>query len=134
MDMMDLENLLPVATGPDAGIDGFLWHVGTGLDTSWASPYQHERCFGYWDKDDKGTTRCYPVPRLTASLDAAHAFKERLLPGHACLVGDMAFKDCSQLPYACIWTPDGEPKWRAEAKTMPLALCLAVFRAIQPLT
>ncbi len=64
-------------------------------------------------------------PNFTESIDAAMSLKP---DGHAAAVGTM-FGNCSRKPWACIWTPEGEPKFHAEAATPALALCVASLKA-----
>ncbi len=67
---------------------------------------------------------------ITDSTDAALALKDRVLPGQAAAMGDMAFTNHPRGPWATIWTLEGEPKWNAEAATLPLAIVLATLRAL----
>jgi hypothetical protein len=66
----------------------------------------------------------YP-PRYSTSIDAALQLKP---PASAAAVGTM-FDDGYRKPWACIWTPEGEPKFNAEAGTPALALCIAALEA-----
>lgn len=70
------------------------------------------------------------APTYTASVDVALSLKNRLLPGHAGAVGDMAFDPPPRPPWACIWTKGGDPKFHGEGKTPALALLSAIFRAL----
>lgn len=68
------------------------------------------------------------IPAYTTSLDAALSLAERVLPGQARAMGDMAF-DPPGLPWATIWTTGGDPKFNAHAATPALALCIAILKA-----
>ncbi len=70
------------------------------------------------------------APPYSYSIDAALALKNRLLPGQAAAIGDMAFTNSPRGPWATIWTLDGSPKFNAEAATPPLAILIATLRAL----
>lgn len=113
-DHADILRRLEAAKGADREIDrailrylGFTWR---GMD--------------YWNEDRvvwKGQT-CF-----TYSLDAAIALVERMKPGWTYLLNNDSGNMADLFP----------PKWpfaqnfEAEAATMPLAICLALFRALE---
>lgn len=71
------------------------------------------------------------VPKYSASIDAAKTFKDKLLPGQAMAMGDMAFTNHPRGPWATIWTLDGSPQFHADAANPALAIILATLRALQ---
>lgn len=155
MDLSALIERLENATAPDRGADGALavlagwaWH-GDG------DPLTHDKRAGHWVEPDHpnnapkcGCTMIIPeqgntrdAPRYTASIDAAHEFVQRLLPGWGWSVGEPLRHPGH---WASVWRaeegrtglqPDkatgageiGSPK--KYAATAALALCLAALRA-----
>lgn len=84
--------------------------------------------------DDDTGNEPHTYWEYTGSVDAALAFKDRLLPGHACAIGDMAFEGVPGKPWATIWTPSGHPQWNENGETPVLALLLATLKALRSLT
>jgi hypothetical protein len=80
---------------------------------------------------EDGASDSRRAPPYSYSIDAAKALKDRMLPGQAMAMGDMAFTNHPKGPWATVWTLDGSPKWNAEAATAPLAIVLATLRALQ---
>lgn len=82
-----------------------------------------------WDGDllfeIDGDECCNPVPALTASLDAAVALAERVLPG----VEYEATNLYSH--YRVTFHHDDGPFYGDSPISMPLALCLAILKAVR---
>ncbi len=74
--------------------------------------------------------RLGPTPAsYTASVDASLALVERLLPGQALAVGTMKF-DPPGVPWCCIWTTGGDPKFNGSGATPSLAILAALLTAL----
>ncbi len=120
-EMTDLSGLLErveAASGPDRELDKALWYKLI-FDPA-------------LDKKDDSYLQLVgsPYPAYTSYIDAALALKDRILPGHAVAVGDMAFEGGARLPWGCVWSPGGFIIGQAEAKTPALALLAALLRAV----
>lgn len=90
----------------------------------WASEDRPSSMVSYYTPDGLGGS--HTAQPYTASIDAAMA----LVPeGHAAAIGTMF--GMPQLPWACVWTPQGEPKYRGDASTAAIALCIAALKAKQ---
>lgn len=77
-----------------------------------------------------GTHGFHSALRVTASLDASLALKNRVLPGYAMAAGDMAFEGSDRRPWGCVWNAGGFIAGQAEAKTPALALLAAMLKAL----
>lgn len=118
-DLADLIARVEAATGGDRALD-FLINETTGV--AWRVT-----------RDEPGFVGEYVQgwnPAVTDSLDAALALKDRVLPGYAAAVGDMAFEGAGKRPWATIWTPTGNPQFVAEGATPALALIAAALKAL----
>ena len=119
-DLRDLIERLERADGPDRELDALIWR-------------RMENRSGVVFPDEKPGSPKYPnhIPAYTASLDAALALKNRVLPGRAAAIGDMAFEDAHRRPWAVIWSPGGTPGPSTEGATPAIALCLALLRTLE---
>jgi hypothetical protein len=113
MTLQELEKRLSEATAPDWDIDRDIHYLGN-------------------DGHGPGWLAC-DKPRYTASLDAAKALCERLLPGHGfCLEQGISREMRSEVAY---WHAEVYGFGRVfrgefeERGNLALALCLAVVRA-----
>lgn len=134
--MTDLNELLErvkAATGPDRELD---------RDICIALQYGGENSEGAanvrvdpeWGDDNDlifeigAEECCNPIPELTASIDAALALAERVLPGWEIALGTCGLNNC---PWACLTEPE-EPfrGFAADAPTMELAFIEALLQAL----
>jgi hypothetical protein len=146
--LKDLDGLIArveQATGPDQEIDAMLhvivaerreWQVEGYVFYAKRTEAPHD-VYRVGSIDPGITARNFspssPFPPYSYSIDAAKALKDRMLPGQAMAMGDMAFTNHPKGPWATVWTLDGSPKWNAEAATAPLAIVLATLKALQSL-
>lgn len=110
----DLIRRVEAATGPDRELD-FDVCAALGL-------YEAEPTYG------PHLRRIWHGPRLTASIDAALALVEKVLPGCT------DTSDASYPEAGIEWTlfPDGGDDWiTGTAKTRPLAIIAALLRALK---
>jgi hypothetical protein len=124
-DLIALADRCEAAEGADRDLDEAI-----ALALGWSSvpnPTFAGGLVGRWLLPDGSMTgQIDALPKFTASLDAAMT----LVPeGQASAVGTMAFRNDPRKPWACIWSEQGEPLWRADAATPALALCAAALRA-----
>lgn len=127
-ELLKLAERCEAATGPDRELDALIACHAPICRADYilsARPSQKRGMVTrYFDDGGHGTFVC---ENYTASLDAAMT----LVPeGCASAIGTMAFVNETRLPWACIWTPQGEPTWRSDAATPALALCAAALRAL----
>lgn len=125
-DLTALLARMEAAAGPDREWDRRLWkatgqgtiRLVTGLGMNGRTPGR-QTAFG---PDGLVST----VPRYTASLDAALALVERVLPGQAVIVG------MRQTPDTMPWARVGKPRDGADsvAPTPALALLAAMLKAM----
>lgn len=84
-----------------------------------------------WDVDEALTGEVpdfHGCPRYTASIDAALALVERVLPGWQIAMGTCGEDD---IPWACLTEPDDDCRdFPASAPTIPLALIAALLSAL----
>jgi len=125
------------AEGPDRVLDAAIWSAVTGHETHYPNPYMREAegLHAYTERRGDDLSRWYPVPGLTASIDAAVGLVERMLPG--CWV-DL----CGPRKYLHIPTPSPNHwrgmvnAWNAQGDvvgwgaTPALALIAALLRAM----
>lgn len=83
---------------------------------------------GMWMYEFEGHSASSAL-RVTTSLDAALALAERLGCGRTYLLDNAIQTKSRALPTAHLWNDDG--KHTGHARTMPLALCIAILRAKQ---
>lgn len=123
--MADLAGLLErvkAATGPDRVLDEDL-----ALCFGWSHEVNLEEDYECW-RDDAGKARY--LPKVTASVDAALALVERMLPGWAC-----GFDAGPKTKIAFVDRHDFADRmfgarWTAEATTLPLAILAVVLTAL----
>jgi hypothetical protein len=116
----DIIKRLEMAEGPNREIDYLIhdWELQrSGLQVRLADIMRH------WTEEQRFSI----LAGYTSSIDAAIALVERMLPGSAMML-DTRFKPaCKILPAGQVSSPD--PK--VEAATLPLAILLALFRALE---
>ena len=116
----DIIARLEKAEGPDREIDGFI-----ALVEGWTFEKMEGDRSPYWRKP--GVTDYFmrsDLPRYTASIDAAIALVERILPDPAILLG--YGQDALTKPWARISVSCGS----SHGATLPLAILRALFRAL----
>ena len=116
--MSELEELLGKcerATGSDRAIDGLLYQLSDDIT---------KRCWPYWDSFQREEL----TPRYTASVDAALALVERMVPDTPIFLADDKSED--DLPCSCDLSNGTVEPWKASAKTLPLAILAALLRAL----
>ncbi|MGE0231741.1 MAG: hypothetical protein AB7O39_03380 [Flavobacteriaceae bacterium] len=97
---------------------------------------KYSYCYGRggWtlNRADRRYLDTIPVPTYTASLDAAVALVERLLPGHPWTVWSRAYGAVAHQPEGRTWSTTNDPliaeAWK---RTPPIHLLIALFRALQ---
>lgn len=109
-DPTDLIARVEKLTGPDREVDLFI-HMDL-------CPSEYE---GKWSWDDD--TR---PPHLTASIDAAVALVERVLPG-----AEMELTNLYNIARATLHHEAGPFYGSSAINSLPIAICLAVLRALQ---
>lgn len=143
--MSDLKALLErvkAATGPDRTIDRDL-SVLPGGPNFVKERDGHIAYFRHSDTDERGRTMAFASgptgsdfdglnesawPFYTASIDAALALVERMLPGWPWVASSLGEEDC---PSAAVTTPDGDfDDFTCSAATPPLALLAALLSAL----
>lgn len=117
----DLIARLESASRADIDIDGEIYRDVLGYEASWVSPYQHERIWGFWKPDERGTVRCYRVPKLTESIDAALSLVPKGFGTVSMSLGEGERGSSVRL---------GHPYVYGNAKTLPIAIVIAALRAI----
>lgn len=125
----DILTRLQQATGPDKELDAEIWLATTEGATRKAAEVKSST--DKWppyviDETRDATGRLITVPAYTASIDASLALVERKLPGKHILIG----KGQTELtkPWARIGSWSG---CDAVAETLPLAILIALFTALQ---
>jgi hypothetical protein len=115
-DLRELRERIGKLTGPDREVDQDLY-----CDLGLAS------------KDADGILLAYHAPQYTASLDAALALVERVLPGFKADL-DLGASWADNGTRGCrLWVPGAEPEWRnheAEHVLPQCALLLAMIAAL----
>ena len=144
-DLSALIERLEMASGSDREIDCLLWAIQEGIELEWqgttlvagtvgvigwCDPGATARNF-YTNRDVRGPGS---IPALTASIDAAVAFKERVLPGWAWAAGlDGGWPEGRQGWARVFPWPNlqhlGSGNWNGA--TAPIALLIATLRALQ---
>jgi len=115
-ELKDILAHLKKATGPDRELDARIWCAIEGY-----SPHRFgEESFMYTDGVAFFWAPLDVIGMLTASLDAADALRRRLLPDRLKAVHVLARRN------AFVTLGD----WRGEAPTEPLAILIALFKAI----
>lgn len=127
VDVSGLEELLErvkAATGPDRELDG---------DIAEALGINPKGSFRMRSSPDKaafgiGAYSSWKPDPLTASIDAALALVERVLPGWTYNFGNVGEDDCG---WACLTQPEGDcTDFGASAPTIPLAILAALLQAL----
>ncbi len=131
--MTSLLQRVEQATGPDRELDAAIiaW-----LNNAEVRRYPPADDFGprdrwqFWSLDGAhflGSEAKFPVPPLTASVDAALALVERVKPGSEVLMG------LRQTAATQPWARVG-PWWASDAigATLPLAILAALLRSLEP--
>ncbi|AWC25409.1 hypothetical protein CO731_04904 [Aminobacter sp. MSH1] len=135
MSHADLIARLEALTGPDRLSDAnILWAVDPeafksdeGDDADHLKPsYCYGRSGWTMNRADRAHLDRIPVPRLTASLDAAVALVERVLPGKTVLIGWGQTEQT--VPWARVG-PWSEPD--ATGATPAIALLIATLKAME---
>jgi hypothetical protein len=124
-DLNELLERVKAATGPDRGLDGLIAIAFPPDGEARTELGEATSRYGkYWFKHDHGEGSA--LPRLyTASIDAALALTERMLPGKSVLIG------LRQAAGTKPWARIGE--WReadATSATLPLAILAALLTAL----
>lgn len=147
----DLQVLLAkveAATGPDREIDCLIWKIAEPERTimfdagkAFGRGPKHSATYGKlsdfplknWD-DWEAVARHIEAPTLTASIDAALALLERMLPENGKveqLIGWGVSKlSGNELQFDCFLYIDHGPETRAEGNTAPLAILAALLKAL----
>ncbi|MBD7992883.1 hypothetical protein H9643_19075 [Ochrobactrum sp. Sa2BUA5] len=123
---MTLIDRLSKMEGPDREVDAILWCLDNKLTFK---KKLHHTYNGYprfysFRTAEKGTVGIGLVPKYTASVDAAIALAERVLPGANVLIGWGQTKETK--PWARIGVI---PSHDATGFNLATALCIAILRA-----
>lgn len=132
--MSEIVERLEKLTGPDPAVDEAIHVNVSGVTAEW----QEYKQANAYHKDGSWVS-IGPIPPYTASVDAAVALVEKVLPGWARYVEyidgiDPKFKE--HPAQADLWLIPARSqgrkveRFRASAPTEPLALLLALFRAL----
>ena len=128
MSYSDIIKRLEDATGPDVELEGRIWCAANGY------------CFVMWDgagcvykeepNGDIQHMRAITERRYTASIDAAIALVERMLPGWKIEIGIANDATCVLYSHdysvrESVFGPTGQ------SKTVPIAILIALFRALE---
>lgn len=132
MTLQALLERVEAASGPVEEIDNLIWwHFfcpERGKDDAMrVGPMDNVAKRAAWARCFYGKERS---TKFTASLDAAVGLVEKMLPGQACALGTMAFRNETRKPWATIWTTSGSPLFNADAATPALALIAALLKAL----
>lgn len=121
MTKAELLQRIEAASGPDRVLDGDVWHALTAKPGDvWVNDFAD----GVYHLQDPRDTIAYEAPPdLTASIDAAIALVERLLPGRQ-ITMRIDEKDGPR-PHSVI-----AATWFAQCNTLPLAILAALLRAL----
>lgn len=142
--MTGLVERLEKATGGDREIDVLLWR-----EFGWSDVRDPERnsvtdilgpdaqvmgatlaqAIERWPNDMAGVARNWNIPRLTASLDAALALVERVLPGWDICLSRVKGDEAATWN-AVVGEPDSFSGSEASKPSPALALCLAALKAL----
>lgn len=127
-DLSELVERLRKATGPDRELDAAIWLVDEGYEKR--GGFNPSTVFWTQVQDGfamEGNSPMRSVPKFTASVDAALALVERVLPGwrHA------HEKRTNGTCIAWVDAADDEPCIPSIAETIPLAILLSALTAIQ---
>lgn len=128
-DLNELLERVRSATGPDREIDVallHLWEPSHEALCSYDQRYQTELrdgVFSVW-KTDGGYSASVPFPRFTASVDAALALCERVLPGWKWNIGHDANDDL----HAMVW--HGVTEHDEYGSTAPLTILAALLSVL----
>ena len=127
--MTGIVERLEAATGPDQELDAAIYRavegevptefMGTGVKLSWDASGKA------WCYLPGGMRVSFTPPALTASIDSALSLVERKLPGER--VAFELFPDHG----FCVIKANSDDEYDAEAPTLPLAILLALFRALR---
>ncbi len=126
---------LEAATGPDREVDAELWLMFTTGATRKASVVKSSK--GLWpdytiDETREASGRLIVVPSYTASVDAALALAERVLPGWCweltLMPGEATWQGAPEMWPEGLAAPDRCGVY-ASTKSPALALCIAVLKA-----
>lgn len=114
------------ATGPDRFIDAMM-HLMLRPELGEAPWFQPH--VAWWVYRGEGQEDDQHAPLYTASIDAALALMEKVLPGWSWYAGSVGEQD---IPQATVTEPFGDCRdFVAHAPTAPLAIILAFLRALQ---
>lgn len=116
-DLADLLARVEAATGPDREIDGLLYCMEDEVI---------QRCWPHWGREQRENL----TPRYTASLDAALALVERVLPGSTVDIGSDD-NETGRFYYGVVW-PEGRSAGSEtnSRHSMALALVASLLRAL----
>lgn len=134
MSLEDLIERVEGATGPDREIEARLWCLQEGREfrkVIW-SDYKYPDGQKHWHsfRTNGGDVGCHSVPKFTASLDAALALCERVLPGVWWLIGRGKLTAAEPEYGAQLMFGEDEVLGVGEAPTPAVALILALLRAL----
>lgn len=135
-DLSGIIDRLEKATKPNRYDDCHLWVVAKGGDARMVVCDSSEKSF-VWERGIDGmwiraVVEFRDVPKYTASVDAAIALAERVLPGCFYLIGKGKTRH-DEPPFAA-QILFGTDEVLGEAETdasLPIAICLATLRALQ---
>lgn len=116
-DFADLLARVREAKGPDRDLDAAI-----ALATGWTHEVNHEEDYECWRKSDG---KAAYLPRYTASIDAALALVERMLPGKWPLILDTAT--------AIMWATESRIEFsgsKIDLSRLPLAILAALLSAL----
>lgn len=134
--MTDLVKRLKSARGPSLDLD----HA-VAFATGFRPDAEHDRLMSFAaheEKHDYATAwiahapwRCsWGIPEYTASIDAASALCEKMLPGYAVVVGTHQLLPPVEMPWANLIELRGHTRWYCDANTRPLAILAAMVVAL----
>lgn len=134
--MSDLEQLLErvkAATGPDRELDADIAQAIEGVEIQWRQAtgtmemYPVQR---YPSTSHAAGFGIGPVPTYTASVDAALAFAERMLPGFGYSLNGGHLRDQATIWLGEVETYDQECEFVEGGETAPLAILAATLSAL----
>lgn len=136
-DTLSIIAKLESATGPDRELDGMIWKVVDPSEFDRQCSFRGMKYAGHvHTKAEKAAhiarAAGYYSPAYTASLDAALALVGEKLPGWS-----VVLRIEHSEKFANLWAPGTDPNgggvcFQSYAATPPLAVLLALFRALTP--
>jgi hypothetical protein len=126
-DLTELLERVKAATVPDQEMDADLWLavVPDAMRRNVMAAWPDEQPIWEYSDPDRNLIGRHLVPRLTASIDAALALLERMLPGH-----DWMLDKGSEISCAIWRTRDLLAVANSIAATPPLAILAALLSAL----